>query len=63
MIMIDFFCHRYTKVRDKAMKRNKLTFFSKCDPVDESIETTDEHLNDIELLSDITLITLLFETS
>ena len=30
----------------------------KCGPVDKSIETTDEHFNDVELLSDISLITL-----
>ena len=35
----------------------------KCGPVDESIETTDEHFNDVELLSDVSLITLSFETS
>lgn len=36
--------------------------FLKCGQIDESTETQDEHLNDVELLSGVTLIALSFET-
>ena len=49
-------------LRDTTKWRPKIYGVAKYGSVDESTETTEEHFNDVELLSAVTLINL-FETS